>query len=100
MNGVFITFGAAFLLPVMGELGFANTTFGDADFQWYGILVGNVANLGAPVLYIGLGVSWSGCWRWALGSRRASCRSRGTTWTLPERRHPSLHPFRRPSEPF
>jgi PTS system ascorbate-specific IIC component len=40
----------------MGELGFASTTFGDADFQWFGILVGNVANLGAPVLYIGLGV--------------------------------------------
>jgi PTS system ascorbate-specific IIC component len=56
VNGVFITFGAAFLLPVMGELGFANTTFGDADFQWYGILVGNVANLGAPVLYAGLGI--------------------------------------------
>ena len=54
VNGVFITFGAAFLLPVMGELGFANTTFGDADFQWYGILVGNIANLGAPILYVGL----------------------------------------------
>lgn len=56
VNGVFITFGAAFLLPVMGELGFANTTFGDADFQWYGILVGNVANLGGVALWIGLGV--------------------------------------------
>ena len=44
----------------MGELGFANTTFGDADFQWYGILVGNVANLGAPVLYLGLGVIVAG----------------------------------------
>jgi ascorbate PTS system EIIC component len=56
VNGVFITFGAAFLLPVMGELGFANTTFGDADFQWYGILVGNVANFGTPILYVGLAV--------------------------------------------
>lgn len=56
VNGVFITFGAAFLLPVMGELGFANTTFGDADFQWYGILVGNVANLGGVALWVGLGV--------------------------------------------
>jgi PTS system ascorbate-specific IIC component len=60
VNGVFITFGAAFLLPVMGELGFASTTFGDADFQWYGILVGNVANLGAPILYAGLAVIVAG----------------------------------------
>jgi PTS system ascorbate-specific IIC component len=56
VNGVFITFGAAFLLPVMGELGFANTTFGDADFQWYGILIGNVANFGGAVLWVGLAV--------------------------------------------
>ncbi|HSI99812.1 MAG TPA: PTS ascorbate transporter subunit IIC [Patescibacteria group bacterium] len=56
VNGVFITFGAAFLLPVMGELGFANTTFGDADFQWYGILVGNVAAFGGVAVWIGLGV--------------------------------------------
>jgi PTS system ascorbate-specific IIC component len=45
VNGLIITFGAAFLLPVMGDLGFANTTFGDADFQWLGILVGLVARL-------------------------------------------------------
>jgi PTS system ascorbate-specific IIC component len=56
VNGVFITFGAAFLLPVMGELGFANTTFGDADFQWYGIFIGNIANVGAPMLWAGLAV--------------------------------------------
>jgi len=45
VNGLIITFGAALLLPVMGDLGFANTTFGDADFQWLGILIGLVARL-------------------------------------------------------
>lgn len=44
-NGLIITFGAALLLPVMGDLGFANTTFGDSDFQWIGILVGTIARL-------------------------------------------------------
>ena len=34
VNGVLITFLPAFLLQYMGELGFANTTFGDADFAW------------------------------------------------------------------
>jgi ascorbate PTS system EIIC component len=56
VNGLIITFGAAFLMPVMGLLGFEATTFGDADFQWYGIVVGNIANLGAPLLYVLLGV--------------------------------------------
>ncbi|MFT0847359.1 PTS ascorbate transporter subunit IIC [Actinomycetaceae bacterium L2_0104] len=40
-NGVLITFLPALLLKVLGSLGFANTTFGDADFGWYGFLIGN-----------------------------------------------------------
>jgi PTS system ascorbate-specific IIC component len=43
-NGVLISFGAAFLLPTLGALGFQNTTFGDADFQVIGIFVGGVGN--------------------------------------------------------
>lgn len=42
-NGVLITFLPAFLLKVLGALGFANTTFGDTDFAWCGIVIGNLA---------------------------------------------------------
>lgn len=46
VNGVLITFLPAVLLTVLGSLGFANTTFGDADFGWYGIAVGNAVKAG------------------------------------------------------
>lgn len=45
VNGVLISFLPAFLLPVLGELGFANTTFGDSDFGVIGIIIGFIANL-------------------------------------------------------
>jgi len=54
VNGVLITFLPAFLLKVLGALGFANTTFGDTDFGWYGIVVGNVARLRAAAGTIGV----------------------------------------------
>lgn len=47
-NGLIITFLPALLLGYMGQLGLANTTFGDSDFGWVGISLGSVANLGAP----------------------------------------------------
>jgi PTS system ascorbate-specific IIC component len=45
VNGVLITFLPALLLNVLGGLGYENTTFGDADFGWYGIVVGNVGKI-------------------------------------------------------
>jgi PTS system ascorbate-specific IIC component len=45
VNGVLISFLPALLLPVLGSLGFANTTFGDADFGVVGIIIGYVAKL-------------------------------------------------------
>ncbi|AGB42028.1 hypothetical protein Halha_2145 [Halobacteroides halobius DSM 5150] len=44
-NGLLITFLPALLLPVLGKLGFANTTFGDADFGVVGIIIGTIAKL-------------------------------------------------------
>ncbi|RKQ39415.1 PTS ascorbate transporter subunit IIC [Enterobacter sp. R1(2018)] len=39
-QGLLITFLPVFLLPVLGNIGFANTTFSDADFGVLGILLG------------------------------------------------------------
>lgn len=59
VNGLLITFLPALLLSVLGTFGSENTTFGDADFGWFGILVGSGAQLGSigglvVVLAIGL----------------------------------------------
>ena len=43
-QGLMITFLPVFLLPVLGDLGFANTTFSDADFGIVGILLGFVVS--------------------------------------------------------
>jgi len=40
VNGILITILPAILLLVLGQLGFANSTFGDADFGWFGTLIG------------------------------------------------------------
>jgi ascorbate PTS system EIIC component len=44
-HGILITFLPLLLLPVLGELGYANTTFGDADFGVVGSVFGRIAHL-------------------------------------------------------
>ncbi|GAA3541770.1 PTS ascorbate transporter subunit IIC [Aeromicrobium flavum] len=51
VNGVLITLLPALLLEVFGELGFQNSTFGDADFGWFGTLLG-VSMLASDVIGI------------------------------------------------
>lgn len=43
IHGLVITFLPALLMPVLGALNFANTTFSDADFTVVGIALGNIA---------------------------------------------------------
>ncbi|MCY6369286.1 PTS ascorbate transporter subunit IIC [Clostridium ganghwense] len=45
VHGLLITFLPVLLMPTLGNLGFANTTFSDADFGVVGILLGNVLRL-------------------------------------------------------
>ncbi|MVX66442.1 PTS ascorbate transporter subunit IIC [Clostridium chromiireducens] len=45
VNGLLITFAPALLLPVLGSLGFQNTTFGDFDFGVLGIVIGKASEL-------------------------------------------------------
>lgn len=50
-NGLLLAFLPAMLLPVLGKLGFLNTTFGDVDFGVLGILLGR---LGTSIGQIGI----------------------------------------------
>ena len=49
-NGLLLTFLPVILLPVLGNLGFANTTFSDADFVTVGIVLGNMAKSVSPMI--------------------------------------------------
>ncbi|RLK64150.1 PTS ascorbate transporter subunit IIC [Atopobacter sp. AH10] len=53
VNGLLLAFIPAWLMPVLGNLGFANTTFGDMDFGILGIVLGNLGNnLGTLGVYV------------------------------------------------
>lgn len=43
VNGVSLILVPAFLLPLLGNLGFSNTTFGDTDFGLVGIVLGQLS---------------------------------------------------------
>lgn len=45
VHGLLITFLPALLMPVLGNLGFAGSTFSDADFGVFGILIGKILTL-------------------------------------------------------
>ncbi|MFB7303428.1 PTS ascorbate transporter subunit IIC [Heyndrickxia sporothermodurans] len=52
VNGIIISFLPVFLMPVLGNLGFANSTFSDADFGVSGIILGTLADSGGKVAII------------------------------------------------
>jgi PTS system ascorbate-specific IIC component len=52
VNGLLITVLPALLLAFLGSFGLANTTFGDTDFAWAGILAGAMAKTGVAGMYI------------------------------------------------
>ncbi|WP_168627513.1 MULTISPECIES: PTS ascorbate transporter subunit IIC [unclassified Cryobacterium] len=57
VNGIIITILPALLMLVMGEvLGAENTTFGDADFGWFGTLIGTSLLSGNAVVGVVLTV--------------------------------------------
>ena len=52
VNGLLLAFLPALVLPVLGNLGFSNTTFGDVDFAVLGIVLGRLGEgIGAVGVY-------------------------------------------------
>jgi len=57
-NGIAISFLPLFLLPVLGNVGFANSTFSDADYGVFGLLLGGLSAAGGQIaIIVGLLVS-------------------------------------------
>ncbi len=52
VNGVIVSFLPLFLMPVLGDLGFASTTFSDADFGVSGLFFGSLANYAGPIAIV------------------------------------------------
>lgn len=57
LQGMLISFLPVFLMPVLGQLGFAGSTFSDADFASSGIILGSLANMGGKTaIMIGIAI--------------------------------------------
>jgi ascorbate PTS system EIIC component len=54
VNGIIISFLPVFLMPVLGDLGFANSTFSDADFGVAGIFFGSLANFSKIAIVVSI----------------------------------------------
>lgn len=52
VQGVLISFMPIFLMPVLGNLGFAGSTFSDTDYGVVGIFMGSLANVGGQIAVI------------------------------------------------
>lgn len=52
VNGLVISFLPILLMPVLGDLGFAGSTFSDADFGVAGIFLGKLANMGGSTAVV------------------------------------------------
>lgn len=52
LQGILISFMPIFLMPVMGNLGFAGSTFSDTDYGVVGIFMGSIANVGGQIAVI------------------------------------------------
>lgn len=52
LQGILISFMPIFLMPVMGNLGFAGSTFSDTDYGVVGIIMGSLANRGGQLAVI------------------------------------------------
>lgn len=52
VHGLIISFLPALLLPLLSSLGFAGTTFGDADFGVVGILLGGASQISSVLVYV------------------------------------------------
>ncbi|SDQ85496.1 PTS ascorbate transporter subunit IIC [Microbacterium sp. cf332] len=51
-NGVAITFLPLLLLPVLGDIGFSNSTFSDSDYGVFGLILGGVSGAGGQIAVI------------------------------------------------
>lgn len=54
VNGVSLILLPALMLPLLGDLGFSNTTFGDTDFATVGIILGYLSQLFSKVGIYGI----------------------------------------------
>lgn len=52
VNGLAITFLPLLLLPVLGDIGFANSTFSDADYGVFGLLLGGLSAAGGQIAIV------------------------------------------------